>query len=99
MNKQMFLKLILMTTSKYILSRFLKIIDNKLCYQQTDETDKVFYSCKKCNYVSTKFLIHVHSKCPCCQSKKLDVLASDDINSKNITTISKILNNVYRETF
>lgn len=99
MNKQMFLKLILITTSKYILSRLLRVIDGKLFYQDADRTNEVLYSCSVCNYFTTKSLIHISNKCPCCSHKKLDVFASEDISTKNTTTISKRLDNIYKEAF
>ena len=89
-----------MTTSKYILSRLLRVIDGKLFYQDTDRTNEVFYFCSVCNYFTTKRLIHIsNNNCPCCSHKKLDVFASENINIKNTTTISIILDNIYKEVF
>lgn len=100
MNKQMFLKLMLMTTSKYILSRLLKTVDNKLFYQDYDKTSEVLYSCLSCNYFTSKSLLYIdNNKCPCCSNKKLDIFSSESVNIKNTTTISKILNNIYIEVF
>lgn len=88
-----------MTTSKYILSRLLRAIDGKLFYQDIDKTSEMFYFCSVCNYFTTKRLIHVSNKCPCCSQKKLDVFASENIDVKNTTTISIILDNIYKEAF
>lgn len=84
MNKQVFLKLMLMTTSKYVLSRVLKTLDIKMF--QTDGME-VAYLCDDCKYVTTKNLSHVGC---------LEVLTSQNIDFENTSTIE---NYIYEEAY
>lgn len=86
----MLYKLVVTGTVKYILTRLLRVTDNKLFYKDFDKLNEAVYECPHCGYLHIgKYALD--SICPCC-SNQSTVFSMEDISYHSDDSLIKFLN-------
>lgn len=86
----MLYKLVVTGTVKYILTRLLRVTDNKLFYKDFDKFNEAVYECSHCGYLHIgKYALF--PICPCCSNQSI-IFSMEDVSYCSEDSLNKFLN-------